>query len=188
MCIVATSPRSGERKCFPFLQMKTSEVEDSANVLQVVIMEAWWKAESKAPSYFISGSLPMFISQSLAFLMRTLVHNAKETRQKCVCELGQIAEVDPCSENENMVSSSCFLSGQPENQQRNSAKGVRDQDKTSGLGSTAPSVCRCTGSCVGTASCPDTSVCHTQCAKKAGVNIHSCHRGWGEAMWVLRGP
>lgn len=76
----------------PF-QMRNSEVEDSANVLQVVGMEAGQKAESKAHSYFISGSLTVFISHSLSFLVRKVVHNAKETGKKCGCELGQ---VDPC--------------------------------------------------------------------------------------------
>lgn len=65
-------------------------------------------------SILLSGGVIVFISHSLSFLVRKPVHNGKETGKKCVCELGQTAKVDPCSEAEKLtgkVSSGCFLSG-----------------------------------------------------------------------------
>lgn len=64
--------------------MRNSEVEDSANVLQVVGTEAGWKAGPKAHSSFISGGWTVFISHSLSFLVRKLVHNAKDKQERNV--------------------------------------------------------------------------------------------------------
>lgn len=95
-CMVAAGPTIWGRQMLSHFLMRNREVEDSANVLPLVVMGTWWKTESKTHSYFRSGRLTALISLSLSFPKRKLVPNAKKT--KGISKLGQTAKVDPCSD------------------------------------------------------------------------------------------
>ena len=55
ICTGATCPTIWAEQMLPRFQMKNREVGDWANVLPLAVMGAWWKADSKAHSYFRSG-------------------------------------------------------------------------------------------------------------------------------------
>lgn len=127
---------------------------EERNVFPFSDEEQWGRRLGKRPAGSSNGGMTEGWIQSLFLLYIrrfACVHftfiiiprektgsQCKGNRTEMCMWLGQTAKADPFPETEKLagkVSSSCFLSGQPENQQRNSAKGVRDKSKTSGLGS-----------------------------------------------------